>query len=110
LAKRQFTIDTGREQIPVEGHAHKNVAVKYLMRRRRSLLGTKDPQRVDTLYSNLPTNIKIIGKQLTHEYKISWERVGSADFQGSRFVFTMDEEQLQSRDIIHDGPTVANME
>ncbi|HYT41799.1 MAG TPA: hypothetical protein VEP90_05605 [Methylomirabilota bacterium] len=110
MAKRQFTIDTGREQIPVEGHAHKNVAVKYLMRRRRSLLGTKDPQRVDTLYSNLPTNIKIIGKQLTHEYKISWERVGSADFQGSRFVFTMNEEQLQSRDIIHDGPTVANME
>jgi len=65
---------------------------------------------VDTLYSNLPTNIKIIGKQLTHEYKISWERVGSADFQGSRFVFTMNEEQLQNRDIIHDGPTVANME
>ncbi len=110
LAKRQFTIDTGREKIPVEGHAHKNVAVKYLMRRRRSLLGTRDPQKVDTLYSSLPTNIKIIGKQLTHEYKINWERVGSAEFEGSRFVFTMDEEQLQNGDTIHNVPTVANME
>jgi hypothetical protein len=101
VAKRQFTIDTGKERIPVEGHAHKNVAVKYLMRRRRSLLGTKDPQRVDNLYSNLPTNIKIIGKQLTHEYKVNWERVGSSDFQGSRYVFTMD--QLQNA--VHDLST-----
>ena len=94
----------------MEGHAHKNVAVKYLMRRRRSLLGTRDPQKVDTLYSSLPTNIKIIGKQLTHEYKINWERVGSAEFEGSRFVFTMDEEQLQNGDTIHNVPTVANIE
>jgi hypothetical protein len=101
VAKRQFTIDTGKERIPVEGHAHKNVAVKYLMRRRRSLLGTKDPQKVDNLYSSLPTNIKIIGKQLTHEYKVNWERVGSSDFEGSRFVFTMD--QLQ------DGGTVQDL-
>lgn len=110
MAKRQFTIDTGREKIPVEGHAHKNVAVKYLMRRRRSLLGTKNPERLDTLYSNLPKNIKIIGKQLTHEYKINWERVGSAEFQGSRFVFTIDEEEPQNGEIIHGGPTIANME
>lgn len=64
---------------------------------------------MDTLYSSLPTNIKIIGKQLTHEYKINWERVGSAEFEGSRFVFTMDEEQLQDADSIHNVPTVANM-
>jgi hypothetical protein len=100
VVKRQFTIDTGKERIPVEGHAHRNVAVKYLMRRRRSLLGTKDPQKVDNLYSNLPTNIKIIGKQLTHEYKVNWERVGSSDFQGSRFVFTMD--HLQNADAVTD--------
>jgi hypothetical protein len=99
VAKRQFTIDTGSERIPVEGHAHRNVAVKYLMRRRRSLLGTKDPQRVDDLYSNLPTNIKIIGKQLTYEYKVNWERVGSSDFQGSRFVFTMDQLQNAGQDL-----------
>ena len=94
----------------MEGHAHKNVAVKYLMRRRRSLLGTRDPKKVDTLYSSLPTNIKIIGRQLTHEYKVNWARVGSAEFEGSRFVFTMDEEHLQNGDAIHNVPTVANME
>ena len=99
MAKRQFTIDTGNERIPVEGHAHRNVAVKYLMRRRRSLLGTKDPQRLDVLYSSLPTNIKIIGKQLTHEYKVSWERVGSSDFQGSRFVFTVNQLQNAGQDL-----------
>ena len=41
LAKRQFTIDIRKEQIPVEGQVHRNVAVKYLMKRRRSLLMTE---------------------------------------------------------------------
>jgi hypothetical protein len=95
LGKRQFKIDTGIETIPVEGHTHKNVAVKYLMKRRRSLLGTRDPIKIDLLYSKLPTNIRIIGKQLTHEYKINWERVGSSEYQGSRFVFTVDEWHIQ---------------
>ena len=53
LGKRQFTIETSNnEQIPVEGQVHRNVAVKYLMRRRRSLLMTKDPQKVEKLYSD----------------------------------------------------------
>ena len=66
LGKRQFTIETSNnEQIPVEGQVHRNVAVKYLMRRRRSLLMTKDPQKVEKLYSELPQSIKIIGKQVT---------------------------------------------
>jgi hypothetical protein len=46
LTKRAFTIDTGKEKFEVEGHEHKNVAVKYLMKRRRSLLSTKDPEKV----------------------------------------------------------------
>ena len=72
MAKRQFTIDTGKEQIPVEGHVHRNVAVKYLMKRRRSLLMTKNPEKVEKLYADLPSTIKIVGKQVTKEYKISW--------------------------------------
>lgn len=92
MGKREFKIDTGTETIPVEGHAHKNVAIKYLMKRRRSLLGTRDPNKINDLYSKLPTNIRIIGKQLTHEYRINWEWVGSSEYQGSRFVFTMDQE------------------
>ncbi len=93
MAKRQFTIDTGKDQIPVEGHVHRNVAVKYLMKRRRSLLMTKNKEKVENLYSDLPRTIKIIGKQVTKEYKVNWEREGTEEFAGSRFVFTIDEVQ-----------------
>lgn len=92
MTKRQFTIDINKEQIPVEGQVHKNVAVKYLMKRRRSLLTTKNPEKVEKLYSDLPKNIKIIGKQVTRAYKVNWEKEGSEEYCGSRFVFTLDEE------------------
>ncbi|OLC25325.1 MAG: hypothetical protein AUJ08_07750 [Thaumarchaeota archaeon 13_1_40CM_3_50_5] len=91
MAKRQFTIDTGSEQIPVEGQVHRNVAVKYLMRRRRSILMTKNPEKVEKLWTDLPKKIKIIGRQLTREYKVNWERLGTEEYEGSRFVFTLDD-------------------
>ena len=96
MAKRQFTIDTGIEKLPVEGHIHKNVAVKYLMRRRRSVLMTKDLDKVERLYSDLPQTIKIVGKQVTHAYRVNWQREGTDDFQGSRFIFKIDEVRLES--------------
>jgi predicted NAD-dependent protein-ADP-ribosyltransferase YbiA (DUF1768 family) len=74
MAKRQFTIDIGTEQIPVEGHVHKNVAVKYLMKRRRSVLMTKNPEKVEKLFADLPTTIKIVGKQVTKDYSVNWAR------------------------------------
>jgi hypothetical protein len=92
LSKRQFTIQTSKEVIPVEGQAHRNVAVKYLMKRRRSLLMTKDPQKVEQLYCDLPHTVKIVGKQITRSYSVKWEREGIEDYQGSRFVFTINEE------------------
>jgi hypothetical protein len=91
LAKRQFTIDTGKEQIPVEGQVHRNVAVKYLMKRRRSLLMTKNSEKVEKLWDDLPKNIKIIGKQVTREYRVKWQRLGSEEFEGSRFAFTLED-------------------
>ena len=92
MGKRQFTIETSNnEQIPVEGQVHRNVAVKYLMKRRRSLLMTKNPEKIEKLWSDLPNKIRIIGKQLTREYKINWERMGTEEFEGSRFVFTLDD-------------------
>jgi predicted NAD-dependent protein-ADP-ribosyltransferase YbiA (DUF1768 family) len=91
MAKRAFTIDTGKEKIDVEGHAHQNVAVKYLMKRRRSLIFTKDPTKVEKLFAEVPTQIKIIGAQVTKTYKVSWERVGTGEFPGARFTFTLDE-------------------
>ena len=89
MAKRQFTIDTGKEKIPVEGQVHRNVAVKYLMKRRRSLLMTKNSEKAERLWEDLPKNIKIIGKQVTREYIIKWERLGTEEFEGSRFAFTL---------------------
>lgn len=80
----------------MEGHVHRNVAVKYLMKRRRSLLMTKSKEKVENLYSDLPQNIKIIGKQVTKSYKINWEREGTEEFAGSRFVFTIDELPIEA--------------
>jgi hypothetical protein len=96
LAKRQFTIDTGKEQIPVEGQVHRNVAVKYLMKRRRSLLMTKNSEKVEELWQDLPSTIKIIGKQVTKEYRVKWERLGREEFEGSRFAFTLEDQGEQS--------------
>jgi hypothetical protein len=91
MAKRGFTIDTGKEKIEVEGHAHQNVAVKFLMKRRRSLLMTKDPAKVEKLFSDVPTKISIIGANVTKTYKVAWERVGTGEFPGARFTFTLEE-------------------
>jgi predicted NAD-dependent protein-ADP-ribosyltransferase YbiA (DUF1768 family) len=93
MTKRQFTIDIGKEQISVEGQVHRNVALKYLMKRRRSLLMTKDSQKVERLFSELPQTIKIIGKQVTRAYEINWKKEGIEEYQGSRFVFTLDERE-----------------
>ena len=92
LAKRQFKIDTGKEQIAVEGQVHRNVAVKYLMKRRRSLLMTKNSEKVEKLWQDLPNRIKIIGKQVTKEYRVKWERLGREEFEGSRFAFTLEDQ------------------
>jgi len=91
MAKRGFTIDTGKEKIDVEGHAHQNVAVKYLMKRRRSLLFTKDQAKVEKLFSEMPKEISIIGANVTKKYKVNWERVGTGEFPGARFTFTLEE-------------------
>jgi hypothetical protein len=96
LAKRQFTIDTGKEQIPVEGQVHRNVAIKYLMKRRRSLLMTKNSEKVEKLWEDLPKNIRIIGKQVTRQYSVKWERLGSEEFEGSRFAFMLEDLDEQS--------------
>ena len=91
MGKRSFTIDTGTEQIEVEGTDYQKVAVKYLMKRRRSLLFTKDPAKVEKLWDGLPQKVKIIGAQLSKTYGISWEKVGTKEFAGARFTFELEE-------------------
>jgi hypothetical protein len=89
MTKREFIIDNGNEKIQEFGYLHKNVAVKYLMKRRRSVLMTKNLEKVESLFSQLPRKISIIGKQITHNYEVNWEREGITEFEGSRFVFTL---------------------
>lgn len=98
MAKRQFVIDLGEEKIPVEGHQHRNVAVKYLMKRRRSILMTRDPEKAEKMFEKLPREFKVVGKQLSKKYRVKWEKVGTQEFQGSRFTFTMEEENLPAED------------
>ncbi len=93
MAKRTFTVDTGKEQIEVEGTNYQKVAVKYLMKRRRSLLFTKDPTKVEKLWDDLPQQVKIIGAQLTKTYGVEWEKVGTKEFAGARFTFELEEKQ-----------------
>jgi hypothetical protein len=89
MTKREFIIDNGNEKIQEFGYLHKNVAVKYLMKRRRSLLMTKNLEKVESLFSQLPRKISIIGKQITRNYEVNWERQGITEFEGSRFVFSL---------------------
>ena len=89
MGKKEFIMVVNDTQIPVLGHTHRNVAVKYLMNRRRSLLMTRDPSK---LYSNLPTQIMIMSKRISRAYDINWERVGTENFEGSRFPFTISEQ------------------
>lgn len=97
MGKREFIIDTGNEQILVEGQVHKNVAIKYLMKRRRSLLMTKDPNKIELLFSTLPKTIKVIGKQVTRSYTVNWQREGAEDFHGSRFVFVLNTKENEEK-------------
>ena len=91
ISKRHFVIETGKEQIPVEGYEHKSVAIKYLMKRRRSLLSTKDPEKIEKLFEELPKEVIIKGAQIIKTFKITWERVGKTEFEGSRYIFTIKE-------------------
>ena len=97
MVKKEFIMVVDDTQIPVLGHTHRNVAVKYLMKRRRSLLMTKDPSKVENMYTSLPTQIMVRSKRVSHAYDINWERVGTENFEGSRFPFTISEQvQLQT--------------
>lgn len=91
VSKRQFVIDTGTEQVPVEGYEHKSVAIKYLMKRRRSLLMTKDKEKAERLFQELPQKVTVKGSQIDKTFKVNWERLGTTEFEGARFVFTLEE-------------------
>jgi hypothetical protein len=53
---------------------------------------TKDSEKVEKLWQDLPKRIKIMGKQVTKEYTVKWERLGQEEFEGSRFAFTLEDQ------------------
>jgi len=67
------------------------VATKYFMKRRRSLLVTKDKQKVEQLFKSLPSKVIVKGKQVSKTFKVNWERVGTTEFEGARFTFTFEQ-------------------
>lgn len=93
MVKRKFTIDTGTEKVEVEGYDYQKVAIRYLMKRRRSLLSTRDSAKVEVLWDKLPKAVEVIGTRESKKYSIDWKRVGEEEFQGARFVFSLKETQ-----------------
>ena len=57
---------------------------------------TKNSEKVEKLWQDLPKRIKIIGKQVTKEYGVKWERLGQEEFEGSRFAFTLEDQGERS--------------
>jgi len=62
---------------------------------------TKNSEKVEKLWQDLPERIKIIGKQVTKEYRVKWERLGREEFAGSRFAFTLEDQGERSTDNHH---------
>ncbi len=52
---------------------------------------TKDKQKVELLFIALPSKVIVKGKQLNKTFKINWERVGTTEFEGARFTFTLEQ-------------------
>ena len=67
------------------------MATKYFMKRRRSLLVTKNKEKVEQLFKALPRQVIVKGKQINKTFKVNWERVGTTEFEGARFTFILEQ-------------------
>ena len=90
----EFSVRFGKMTVQVEGLTHESALVKYLMARRRSLLGMKDKARARELFSKLPRKVTVSGGGSSKSYRIKREEVGKRRFRGGRFVFTVEESGL----------------
>lgn len=52
---------------------------------------TKYSEKVEKLWADQQKKIKIIGKQVTREHRVNLKRLGSEEFEDSRFVFTLED-------------------
>ena len=91
--RRQFILDIGTEKVEVEGYEPRKALIKYLMKRRRSLLFTRDPAKVEMMFQKMPTHADVTSPKTSKSFNIKWEKVGSGEFQGARFTFELEELQ-----------------
>jgi hypothetical protein len=94
----EFSIKTDKALVHVEGRTHESSLTAYLMKRRRSLLSTRDPARADLFFSDLPKKATVSGGGASKAYRVKWEKIGGrkSRFPGARFVFSVEESGLGS--------------
>ncbi|MDG7044251.1 MAG: hypothetical protein JRN19_05005 [Nitrososphaerota archaeon] len=89
LAKRTFTIEMSDQTIQIDGYDHRKVLIKYLMKRRRSLLSTRDPKKVELLWEKLPKKATVKSVRESKTFDINWKLKGEGELTGARFVFDL---------------------
>jgi len=92
----KFEIKVGGAVIVSEGLTHESALTAYLMKRRRSLLSTRDPTRASRLFSDLPKKAIVSGGGTSKAYRVKWEKMGGrrSRFPGARYVFSVEESHL----------------
>jgi len=91
MGKRKFLLDFGNEKVEVEGYDPQKTLIKYLMKKRRSLLMTKDKEKVERLWKGLPSVATVSSARSVKKYKITWKEKGEGEFEGARYVFYLKE-------------------
>ncbi len=92
MGKRKFLLDFGTEKVEVEGYDPQKALIKYLMKKRRSLLMTKDKEKVERLWKSVPSEATVSSARSVKKYRINWKEKGEGEFEGARYVFYLEEE------------------
>ncbi|MEM4102392.1 MAG: hypothetical protein QXN78_03190, partial [Conexivisphaerales archaeon] len=84
MVKRKFIIDLDGEKVEIEGYDPKKALIRYLMKKRRSMLMTKDKEKVEKMWEKVPSNASVSGARSEKNYKITWKRLGEGELAGAR--------------------------
>lgn len=91
--KRNFVIDFGVEKVKLEGQDPEKTLVRYLMKKRKILLFTRNPAKAEEMFGKMPTHADVTSLRIRKSYDIKWEKVGTGEFRGARFAFKLEETQ-----------------
>jgi hypothetical protein len=67
--------------------------VRYLMKKRKILLFTRNPAKAEEMFGKMPTHADVTSLRIRKSYDIKWEKVGTGEFRGARFAFKLEETQ-----------------